>query len=391
MKTIHFYIHNSFPEGMAAARRQLCYAKGLLAEGNVVDVNVCHKLEDVDRGLPSVGNVEGVPFRYISGRVKHKNKFLRGLDYKLFDFLRMYRYAFKNIHKGDVVFCYFYGMICHLIMIFIAHIKGAKVVKEVCEYPYVFEKQTIKTKMMRYTELKLIFPLYDGFIAISKELEKLVLKYKSSVAKSILVPILVDGGRKSTKSKDLIENPYILHTGTMFEQKDSISIILKAFALFKRNDKNSVKLVFTGPQANSHCQYLNMINDLSISNYVDLMGLVSNEEIVALQEYASLSIVYKSDNLQTRNCFPTKLGEMLYAGVPVITTPVGDANLYLKDKVNAFIVKEGDIDELANAISLAFENPKLCREIGLNGKKVAESDFNPYFQGKRLSQFYNSL
>lgn len=108
-----------------------------------------------------------------------------------------------------------------------------------------------------------------------------------------------------------------------------------------------------------------MINDLSISNYVDLMGLVSNEEIVALQEYASLSIVYKSDNLQTRNCFPTKLGEMLYAGVPVITTPVGDANLYLKDKVNAFIVKEGDIDELANAISLAFENPKLCREIGL--------------------------
>ena len=60
---------------------------------------------------------------------------------------------------------------------------------------------------------------------------------------------------------------------------------------------------------------------------------------------------------------------MLYAGVPVITTPVGDANLYLKDKVNAFIVKEGDIDELANAISLAFENPKLCREIGLNGKK----------------------
>ena len=42
MKTIHFYIHNAFPEGMAAARRQLCYAKGLLAEGNVVDVNVCH-------------------------------------------------------------------------------------------------------------------------------------------------------------------------------------------------------------------------------------------------------------------------------------------------------------------------------------------------------------
>ena len=31
------------------------------------------------------------------------------------------------------------------------------------------------------------------------------------------------------------------------------------FGLFKKNDKNSVKLVFTGPQANSHCQYLIMI------------------------------------------------------------------------------------------------------------------------------------
>ena len=391
MKTIHFYIYNAFPEGMAAARRQLCYAKGLIAEGNVVDVNVCHKLEDEDRGVPSVGNVDGIPFRYISGRVKQKNKLLRGLDYKILDFFRMYRYAYKNIHKGDVVFCYFYGMICHLIMIFIAHVKGAKVVREVCEYPYVFEKQNFKTKILRYAELNFIYPLYDGFIPISKNLEKLVLCHKASNAKSVLIPILVDGERKSTKCKPLIKYPYILHTGTMLEQKDSISIILKAFAEFKKKDKNNVRLVFTGPQANNHCQYLKMIDDLSISNYVDLLGIVSNEEIVTLQNFASLSIVYKSDNLQTRNCFPTKLGEMLYAGVPVITTPVGDANLYLKDKFSAFIVKVGDIDELADTILFAFENPKLCREIGLKGKKVAETEFNPYLQGKRLSQFYNSL
>ena len=33
---IHFYINTSFPYGMAAAKRRLCYAKGLMAAGQMM-------------------------------------------------------------------------------------------------------------------------------------------------------------------------------------------------------------------------------------------------------------------------------------------------------------------------------------------------------------------
>ncbi len=54
---IHFYVNSSFPFGMAAAKRRLCYAKGLMAEGHIIDVVICQKCidKDYDDGLPAKG------------------------------------------------------------------------------------------------------------------------------------------------------------------------------------------------------------------------------------------------------------------------------------------------------------------------------------------------
>ena len=177
----------------------------------------------------------------------------------------------------------------------------------------------------------------------------------------------------------------------MLEQKDSISKILHAFARFKRETQSTCKLVFTGPQANEKCRYLPMIQELGIKNSVDLLGLVSPKRVTALQRHAAMTIIYKSDNLQTRNCFPTKLGEMLISGIPVITTTVGDANIYLENGKSAFIIEPDDEDNLVKYIKYILDNPYEAQKIGTEGKTIAQKYFNPIFQGKRLSDFYISL
>lgn len=104
---IHFYINTSFPYGMAAAKRRLCYAKGLMAEGHNIDVVVCRKCLDKgdDDGMPEVGTFRGIPYVYVCGKYKHskRNKVMRGMDYWVFDYIMAFFYALKHMNRGDAV------------------------------------------------------------------------------------------------------------------------------------------------------------------------------------------------------------------------------------------------------------------------------------------------
>ena len=396
---IHFYIDNTFPYGMAGAKRRLCYAKGLLTEGHIIDVVICQKCveKENDDGFPRKGIYKGIPYIYVCGKYKFskKNKIMRGLDYLVIDYIRSSFYALKHIHRKEVVYAYFYPIFLQLLILLVAKIKGAKVVKEICEHPSALGNVNSKLhKFCKWFEYKFVMPHYDGFIAISRDLNKFVEKYKSKKAKSIIVPILVEdpfGDKNVSNLKNEYNVPYIIHTGTMLEQKDSISKILHAFARLKRETNTSCKLVFTGPHATEKSSYLPMIKKLGIEGDVDMLGLVSTERVASLQYFATMTIIYKSDNLQTRNCFPTKLGEMLICGIPVITTTIGDANLYLKDKKSALIFEPDDEDTLIKYMKFILDNPAEARVIGLKGKEVAMKFFDPIFQGRRLSEFYRDL
>lgn len=396
---IHFFINTSFPFGMAAAKRRLCYAKGLMKEGHKIDVVICQKCIEKgnDDGFPAKGVYKNIPYIYVCGKYKHakRNKIMRGLDYLIIDCIRSFFYALKHIRRGEIVYVYFYPVFLQILILLATKIKGAKVVKETCEHPSALGNINSKWhKICKWFEFKFVMPYYDGFIAISRDLNKFVEKYKSKKAKSIIVPILVDDpfcDKDVRNLKNEYNVPYIIHTGTMLEQKDSISKILHAFARLKRETNTSCRLVFTGPQATEKCSYLTMIKKLGIEGDVDLLGMVSNERIASLQHFAAMTIIYKSDNLQTRNCFPTKLGEMLINGVPVITTTVGDANMYLKNNESAFIIEPDDEDTLVQKIKYILEHPMEAKTIGIAGKKVAEKSFDPIYQGKRLSEFYRSL
>lgn len=396
---IHFYINNTFPYGMAAAKRRLCYAKGLLAEGHIIDVVICQKCLEKghDDGFSRKGVYKGIPYIYVCGKYKFpkKNKIMRGLDYLVIDYIRSFFYALKHIRRGEIVYIYFYPVFLQILILLATKIKGAKVVKETCEHPSALGNINSKWhKFCKWFEYKFVMPHYDGFIAISRDLNKFVEKYKSKKAKSIIVPILVEDpfcDKEVNKLKNEYNVPYIIHTGTMLEQKDSISKILHAFARLKRETNTSCKLVFTGPQATEKCSYLPMIKKLSIEKDVDLLGLVSTERVASLQYFATMTVIYKSDNLQTRNCFPTKLGEMLICGTPVITTTIGDANLYLEDKKSALIFNPDDEDTLIKYMKFILDNPQKARMIGLKGKEIAMKFFDPIYQGRRLSEFYMDL
>lgn len=394
-----FYQDTPFPYGMAAAKRRLCYIKGLKAAGDDANVIICNKVweKGKDDGMPAKGQYNGTPYCYVSGKHKYPrwNKLMRGLDWYVLDPIRTFVFSLRHIQKGDIVYVYLYPLFMQFMIILASKIKGAKTIKETCEHPGSLRMNHKFRRLNDWIEFRLIMPLYDGFIAISTSLEEFVDKYKNNNARVIRIPILVDPEPYNIDYSGMqspFDVPYIIHTGTMLEQKDSISKILLAFSKLKQEYNTACKLVFTGKDSDPrNCKYKKMIEQLGLTDDVVLMGYVCDEEILRLQHFAALSVIYKSDNLQTRNCFPTKLGEMLMARIPVITTAVGDLGLYLKSGFNAYLYEESDVNQLVRYIQTILSQPQEAEYIAKRGQDVALDAFNPIVQGKKLSDFIHGF
>ena len=396
---IHFYLDSPFPSGMAAAKRLLCYIKGLKAAGDEINVIICNKVFErgKDDGMPRKGLYRGTPYCYVSG--KHKppkwNKLMRGLDWIVIDPIRTFFYSLRHLHRGDIVYVYLYPLFLQFLILLAARIKGAVTIKETCEHPSSLRMNSRMRSLEDWVEFRLLMPRYDGFIAISSSLEDFVNRYKKPSAQVIRIPRLVDPEPYEidfSQMQSPFPVPYIIHTGTMLEQKDSISKILQAFHRLRQTCPSPCKLVFTGRQSDPQsCKYRKQIEQLGLTEDVVLMGYVSDEEILRLQHFAAFSIIYKSDNLQTRNCFPTKLGEMLMSQVPVITTTVGETRQYLESDISAYLFDENDEAQLVGFMQEILTDPQAAKHIAERGQAVAQTAFNPIVQGERLSKFIHHL
>ncbi len=110
-----------------------------------------------------------------------------------------------------------------------------------------------------------------------------------------------------------------------------------------------------------------------------------------MQKNASLAILNKKSNIQNIYCFPTKLGEYLLNEIPIIATKIGEMNNYLSHKINALLIDDGNVKDLAKNIEILFTNNDLAKLLAKNGKKLAESEFSNEYQGKRLKIFFEHL
>lgn len=89
------------------------------------------------------------------------------------------------------------------------------------------------------------------------------------------------------------------------------------------------------------------MNQLGVQDAVIFTGKVAAEELPNYLVNASILALSRPDSLQARNGFPTKLGEYLATGNPVLVTNVGEIPLFIKHGENGFIAEESNVDDFA--------------------------------------------
>jgi glycosyltransferase involved in cell wall biosynthesis len=92
-------------------------------------------------------------------------------------------------------------------------------------------------------------------------------------------------------------------------------------------------------------------------------------------------------------CFegcPLVISEAMSHGLPVIASRIGGLPELVEDGVTGFLFEQGNASELADKIRRLWENPALCRQMGLAGRAKAEREFGQDAYHRQLIEIYQS-
>lgn len=387
LKVIILY-PNSFPIGGAATNRIFHIAKAIQLSGNNVNIICTRGTEKKDNviNIHSKGVYNGIPFSYSVNSVIWPNSQICKLLNILKGLISTIRIFFLNKNNIDIVICYAnYSFLQNLFFFVSCKMIKAKYVYIVDEYPW----SIINRKNSFYDKfyLRLFFKFFDGFIVMTNVLLKYYKSLSKSSAKFVQIPMTVDLQRFKMKLKNKSEDYIVYCGGDITGTKDGLDILVKSFNLIK-NQYPSLKLYIVG---RVHESIERLVNELSLQKRVVFYGFVSSDKIPEILINAKLLCLSRPNNIQSEGGFPTKLGEYLASGTPVVVTDTGEISQYLKHGLNAFIAKPNDISDFSNKIVWALDNYEESLIVGKNGRILAESMFDYTKYHKIINDFLYSL
>jgi glycosyltransferase involved in cell wall biosynthesis len=370
-----------FPYGMAATSRVRLLARSLVECGAQVTVfctQVSERLPEVENVEPR-GEFQGIRFEYTTGCTTRAERFLTRRIVELKSVINLFLRLFEMKRRGELDCIYAYTSLLQFLpaqrlFLLLARLLRVPVVGDFCEPPW-----TLLEPVSSFS--RMISPLAGlrGAVVISHFLEEWVQAEAHRLGKTVAtlyIPILVDVNEKNPSEYSNGSNPVVMFAGSP-GYNQTIGFILDAMPTVWA-EIPQCQLVISGfksrdPGGN---RLIQAIQAKPWSNRVELIGYVSREELLNRYAQASALLIPLFDDIRSRARFPTKIGEYLASGRPIITTSVGEISHYFLDGQNAFICAPGDPQVYGKKIVDALRNPIKATQIGHAGRETAEKNFH---------------
>jgi glycosyltransferase involved in cell wall biosynthesis len=397
-KTINFVVLGrlNFPNGSAQSARIISYSKGIIENGGtatVICTRALHSKSSGNKSLAPSGLSEKINYIYSPGTQYKADSFLRRRFLAVKGLLNAVKILYKMNNKQKISAILFFStsMTDELFFKMLCKILNIPVIRELNEYPLP-ESESIAGRTKLFIEKYILTKLYNGIIVITGYLESYYKHLISPSAISIRIPILIDMNRFSEVSGLNSNSKYIAYCGDPTGNKDGVPILLEAFSKIAVIHKD-IKLYIIGNSQNSDVleKLKALAQLLSIESNVVFTGSISYESIPSYLANAELLVLARPSGLQATGGFPTKLGEYLASGKPVVITNVGEIPLYFKDQENIFIAQPDSSDSFAEKVNFALSNPDIAKVVGENGKRTAQEKFDYHLHSNDLINFIQQL
>ncbi len=216
----------------------------------------------------------------------------------------------------------------------------------------------------------------DGVTVISRALERRAIDLKIPLEKIFYLPIVSPIDKIKPLSKVEIEaikeklniekNKKIM----MFIGMGQIDlgILIEAFEIIKQRLTNAM-FIIVGPLEKKYT--IKVLNNKFNKDLV-ITGKVDYEKVILYASIADVYLMPLSNNPANTGRNPTKIGDYLAGGKPIIANPVGDIKDWI-EKYECGLLANYDAEDMAECILKVFNDEKLVERLGKNARYVAEN------------------
>lgn len=390
-KTLIFVGITPYPNGLASSNRLSGLLEGLSEAGwdiNVICLAPTKYPTNFDKNKKYYrrqGCHRGVNFKYYSARVK-SSKFKIARMFSLFWGILSFP-IHLNFYKNNVEHKIFLTNLTKPFFVIYFYL-----INLILQYRFVL----LRSEIPSFNPIisKWCFKRFDGFLLMTHYLKNYFIKYKKDCAKIQILPMTVENERFSNVLKSPFSFDYIAYAGSISSKKDGIDILLNAYLSISAKFPD-IHLVIMGDNTNlsERRTLLNILEmmPLAVQKRIHFSGLIDKKEIPNYLNNSKILALARPNSLQAQAGFPSKLGEYLSTGKPVVATETGEIPLYLKDGETAFLCPPGDVSAFSKKLDFVLSNYSNALIVGLRGKKIAKDIFDTKVQAKKMATFLEKL
>jgi glycosyltransferase involved in cell wall biosynthesis len=379
-----------FPIGDAYTNRILAFAKGFVKNGCRVTVLIIYPgHNNIDE---EQGEMDGFNYRFCAGNKRANNWFLRKLI-GIQGIINTSRILAKldRKEKIDAVITFSQNFAQNFPIYLFTRTFKIPLVRENNEFPrMVLRRGHSHLNTINKHFFKFVNRFFDGYIYISSALVEFNRPLLPKSMPILTVPIIVDTDRFHFEASE--PKKLITYCGNLFGEKDGVDILLAAFSkIHLKHPEYGLILIGNTSNKTEMARMKTWIEQHGITEKVVFTGFVHRDEVPALLQRSAVLALARPDNIQAKGGFPTKLGEYLATGRPVLVTEVGDIPKYIRHGFNGFLAKPGSVDDFAKKLNWILNHYAKAVKIALKGKQLTENDFGNIQQSERILDFVSSI
>jgi len=235
-------------------------------------------------------------------------------------------------------------------------------------------KRTPKSKIID-PFVSLVCKYADACIAVGTKSREYFIKNGTSVDNIFIAPDTANTYtiKKKVYGFDFKNKKIILYLSRIVPYK-GLDILIRAFSQIEKEVKDSYLLI--GGKGSFEQEAKDLAKNLKIKN-IKFLGPVDKEYIGFYYSICDVFVLPSTFRDYDAECWGLVLNEAMAFGKPVISTDaVGGAYDLIKQGINGFRIKHGNVEELYKVLKIILTNDRLRKEMGKKSKKLIETKFN---------------
>ncbi|AGB15630.1 glycosyltransferase [Halovivax ruber XH-70] len=179
----------------------------------------------------------------------------------------------------------------------------------------------------------------------------------------------------------------LVYVGGLNETR-GLEPMLRLVSALRERDYD-VEAWFLGSTAGQEERIQKLTSQLKLADSVTFTGRVPHEQVYSYLASGDIGLALL-DPERFEQDIPIKLFEYMYAGLPIVTTPIGVSSKYV-DEDWGVIVPFDETEAQAKAVGRLLDDHERVEQMGKQGKEMVETQYSWEVEQDQLLELYDSF